>query len=216
MINKIWKFSFLLSILGIIILTTIYIFTSNVNFKINGKSDIELELNEVYNDEGFTAKVFKWDLSQKVKIYDNIKNDIVGSYRINYKLSFIGKEYVLFRYINVVDKIPPTIKLKGNDEIKLYVGEKYNEAGVEAYDNYDQDISNLIKIESNLDVEKEGSYQIIYSVKDSSGNESSVIRNITIEKKKETTINKIETTKENYNINDPIVKYIKEKNIMFL
>ena len=211
MINKIWKFSFLLSILGIIILTTIYIFTSNVNFKINGKSDIELELNEVYNDEGFTAKVFKWDLSQKVKIYDNIKNDIVGSYRINYKLSFIGKEYVLFRYINVVDKIPPTIKLKGNDEIKLYVGEKYNEAGVEAYDNYDQDISNLIKIESNLDVEKEGSYQIIYSVKDSSGNESSVIRNITIEKKKETTINKIETTKENYNINDPIVKYIKEK-----
>lgn len=212
LINKIWKIFFLLSIIGIILVTVIFIFTSNVNFKLNGINNKELVLGDVYNEEGFTAKLFKWDISHNVEIYNNLNTNILGEYRIDYKLSFLGQDYVLFRTIKVIDNISPTIELNGKDEIKLYIGEKYNEEGAKAYDNYDKDISYLIQINSNLDIEKEGSYQIIYSVKDSSGNENSVIRNITIEKKKETNINKTEVNKENYNINDPIVKYIKEKN----
>jgi len=212
LINKIWKISFLLSIVGIIILIIVFVFTSNVNFKLNGINNQELILGDVYNEEGFTAKLFKWDISQNVEIHNNLTTNVLGEYRIDYKLSFLGHDYFLFRTIKVIDNISPTIELNGKGEIKLYIGEKYNEEGAKAYDNYDKDISDLIKINSNLDIEKEGSYQIIYSVRDSSGNESSVIRNITIEKKKETTINKIEANKESYNINDPIVKYIKEKN----
>lgn len=194
MISKIWKTSFLLSIIGIIILIGVYVFVNNITFKLKGSNNIELELNETYSDEGFIAQVFKWDISNKVKTDNNLNNSIVGNYKTNYKLSFLGKNYYLVRNIKVIDKTIPTIKLNGKDEIKIYVGEKYNDEGASANDNYDGDISQLIEVENNLNTEQEGNYQIIYSIKDSSGNSNSVIRNIIVEKKK--VINKIENKNE--------------------
>lgn len=210
LISKIWKTSFLLSIIGIIILIGVYIFVNNVTFKLKGSNNIELELNETYSDEGFIAQVFKWDISNKVKTDNNLNNSIVGNYKTNYKLSFLGKNYYLVRNIKVIDKTIPTIKLNGKDEIKIYVGEKYNDEGASANDNYDGDISQLIEVENNLNTEQEGNYQIIYSIKDSSGNSNSIIRNIIVEKKK--VINKIENKNESYDKNDPIIKYVKENN----
>lgn len=210
MISKIWKFSFLLSIIGVIILTIVYFSINNITFKVKGSADIELELNEIYIDEGVIAKVFKWDISHKVKFDNNLNTSIIGLYKINYKLSFLGHNYYLVRNIKVIDKTKPNIKLNGKDEITIYVGEKYIDEGAHAIDNYDGDISHLIEVESNLNTEQEGIYQIIYSIKDSSGNNSSVVRKIIVEQKK--VINKIENKNDNYDKNDPVIKYVKENN----
>ena len=74
LISKIWKTSFLLSIIGIIILIGVYVFVNNITFKLKGSNNIELELNETYSDEGFIAQVFKWDISNKVKTDNNLNN----------------------------------------------------------------------------------------------------------------------------------------------
>ena len=212
MLNKFSKFTLCISIVGIIFLTTIYILTSNVIFQLKGEKLVKLQLNESYVDNGIVATIFKYDISKYVKTSNDLDIKHIGLYSIKYSLNFIGHNYILTRNIEVIDSIPPTIKLNGEKEIKLYVGDTYTEEGATAIDNYDNDLTESIKIEGNVDTSKEGKYEINYLVEDSSGNKNSVSRVITIETKKESIIEKKIDNTPSYNMNDPIVKYIKEHN----
>ena len=212
MLNKFWKFTLSIAIVGIIILTTIYILKINLTFKLKGEEFIKLQLNQSYNDDGYVATIFKWDISKNVKTHNDLDIKKIGTYNIKYILNIIGHNYILNRQIEVIDNTPPTIKLNGEKEIKLYVGDTYTEEGATAIDNYDNDLTESIKIEGNVDTAKEGNYEINYLVEDSSGNKNSVSRVIIIEKKKEVVIEKKIDNTSSYNINDPIVKYIKDHN----
>ena len=75
------------------------------------------------------------------------------------------------------DKTPPIITLKGKISITLLLNQKYIEYGADAIDNKDGNISNFVKIDSSLlDISKEGTYSVIYSVVDKSGNKLSIKR----------------------------------------
>lgn len=63
----------------------------------------------------------------------------------------------------------PKITLKGNKIITINLNENYKEIGYKAFDTKDGDITNKVKIKNNVDSSKEGSYEIIYSVKNSDG-----------------------------------------------
>lgn len=212
MIKRLWQISLLLSIFGVFMLILIYIFTCNVIFELKGEKVIELEVFDSYDDKGVVATVFEHNISNRVETVSDLDTNVIGVYNINYTLSFLEHDYILNRTVKVIDNVSPVIELKGNSEIKLFVGDKYDDEGATAYDNYDKNVSDLISVESNLNIEKEGNYEIIYFVKDSSGNESSISRNIIVEKKEEALINKVETKKETYDFDDPIIKYIKQNN----
>ena len=212
MLNKFYKFTLSIAIVGIIILTTIYIFTINLTFKLRGNEFIKLQLNQSYNDDRYVATIFKWDISKKVKTYNNIDIKKVGTYNIKYILNFIGHNYILNRQIDVIDSVPPTIELNGEKKIKLYVGDTYIENGATATDNYDGDLTDFIKIDGSVDTAKEGIYEINYSVEDSSRNKNSITRVVTVEKKNESITKNNQDNTPTYNLNDPIVKYIKEHN----
>lgn len=212
MLNKFWKFTLCIAIVGIIFLATIYILTNNVIFKLKGEELVKLQLNEAYVDNGIVATIFKYDISKYVKTSNNLDIEHIGTYNIKYNLNFIGHNYILNRSIEVIDSIPPTIELNGEKEIKLYVGDTYTEEGAIAVDNYDNDLTKFIKIEGNVDTEKEGKYEINYLVEDLSGNKNSITRIVTIEKKKEVVVERKIDNTPSYNMNDPIVKYIKEHN----
>ncbi|MGN1311413.1 MAG: immunoglobulin-like domain-containing protein [Bacilli bacterium] len=205
MLNKLWKFTLSLSVIGILLLTIVFILTTNVDFILIGNTNINIKLNENYIEEGYIATIFKKDISNKVSITNNFNSSIIGNYTIEYNLSFLGKKYKLNRTITVIDDEIPMINLNGEEEITLYINQTYHEEGAYAFDNYDKDITNQIKIESNLDTTKEGDYQIIYSVRDSSGNENSITRKISV--KKNTIYNP-----NIYRPDDTIVRYIKENN----
>ena len=76
------------------------------------------------------------------------------------------------------DTTPPIIELKGKQEIILKLGEHYREFGVNAYDNYDGDISNLVNITGSVNSNKVGFYTLNYSVKDSNGNISKTVTRV--------------------------------------
>lgn len=66
--------------------------------------------------------------------------------------------YFLYAYFTV-----PEIMLKGSSEVTVVINSKYQDAGAVAkLDN--MDISDNIKVDSNLDVKKVGNYNITYSV----------------------------------------------------
>lgn len=78
------------------------------------------------------------------------------------------------------DIMPPKIVLNGNSEEYLVCGEKYIEKGAIATDDKDGDLTNYIEIESNLNTNVAGAYEIKYSVSDSSKNKTEEIRKIRV------------------------------------
>ena len=192
MIKKIRKYTLITTIILILALTTTYIFTKNINFSLNGENNTTIPLNKSYNDPGAHATIFKLNINKNIKTYSNLDTSKIGKYNITYNLSFLNHTYTLNRQIEVVDPTPPTIKLNGDETIRLCIGDNYIEKGAIAYNNQNKDLSNLIKIEGSVDTTKEGIYELNYYVTDVLGNISSTKRIIKVE--------------------DPISKYIKENN----
>ena len=205
MLNKFWKYTLFITVVGIVLLVSTYVFVNKTIFKLNGDKVVKLQLNQSYSDAGATATVFKWNISKKIKTYNDIDTTKIGTYNVVYTLNFLGHDYTLNRKVQVIDDIPPIIKLNGDTEIKIYVGDNYVENGATADDNYDKDLTKYIKTDGTVDTTKVGIYEINYSIEDSSGNKANISRVVTVEKKKEL----IKKTPQTYNLNDPIVKYIK-------
>lgn len=163
----------------------INVLKENLSFELLGQKSVILGVGDVYNDSGYNAHVFDWNLNDKVQIYNNLDTGVIGNYHIEYVLPLFNEEHHLERDIEVIDSVPPVIELVGDAEITMYTNDEYYENGAIANDDYDGDISDKIKIESNLDVSQEGEYAVKYIVYDSSGNRSDVSRKIIIEKKPE-------------------------------
>ena len=105
----------------------------------------------------------------------------VGKYEVKYYFVYNDERYEQIQIINIVDNEPPIITLEGNSVVIL-VGEKYNEPGYKALDNYDGDIKEKVEIKSSIDNTKPGDYTITYIVADSSDNKSEVSRKVTVKK----------------------------------
>ena len=125
-----------------------------------------------------------------VEVIDNIDITQLGEYEVKYKAcNKYNKCTEITRKVEVKDLEAPKISLNRPD-LKIPVGNTYNEYGATAIDNYDQYLGD-IKIESNVDTSKEGTYEVKYSICDSSNNCSEKIRKVTVFKQetKETNAN---------------------------
>lgn len=99
------------------------------------------------------------------------------------------------------DTEKPVITLKGNSEITLNQGDKYNDEGARATDNIDGDITSKIKVSGKVDITKSGTYTITYTVTDKAGNRTEVTRKVTVVATITTTMSttkKKTTTKKSY------------------
>ncbi len=146
-----------------------------VNFKLVGKEEIEINIGEEpYKEEGYKARLYNKDVTKSVKVTDNIDYTEIGNYEIKYRIVIkelnIDKTFV--RKVNVVDKIAPELVIDSDPEVYANLYEEFNAPTYHANDNYDGDITDRVKIKSDLDVSKEGEYIQKYTVKDSSGNKS--------------------------------------------
>ena len=61
------------------------------------------------------------------------------------------------------------------------MGDAYEEPGYSAIDAVEGDLTNKVKINSNLDTSKQGTYRIIYSVTNSDGVTTSETRTIIVQ-----------------------------------
>lgn len=105
----------------------------------------------------------------------------IGEYIVRYYIDYDNHMYEETQTINIVDTTKPTITIEGKN-VTLLVGEKYKESGFNVDDNYDRDLKDKVVIESNVDTSKAGTYKVTYKVSDSSGNEATAERTITVKK----------------------------------
>lgn len=148
--------------------------------KLNGELECEIEYGSEFNELGFTAiDEYDGDISNEVVVTKlEIDKD---NYENHYKVQdSSGNVSEVTRHIKFIDTTVPVISLNGNSVISVITGNTYIEQGATANDNRDGDISKNIEISGDVDTSKEGTYIVTYSVKDSSGNVSSVKRNVIV------------------------------------
>lgn len=144
-----------------------------------GDNSINVEVFSDYVDAGATAyDNIDQDLTNSIITINNVDTNLLGIYYVNYTVKDnAGNTETKTRTVNVVDTISPTITLLGENPQIITLGNLYSELGATAKDNYDGDLTNNISINiSNIDIYVLGSYEIFYTVLDSSGNEKQVIR----------------------------------------
>ena len=166
----------LLSIISIIFI----FFNPLLKIKLIGK-DETIEVFSSYKDKGVKIEGTK----NKVKITSKVNVNKLGTYTITYKITSLKTTKTIKRKVTVIDTTTPTITLKDSD-ITIYQNDTYNEPGYTAEDNYDKDITNKVKVTNNLDNTKTGTYEITYTVEDSSKNKTEVKRKVTVIEKPKT------------------------------
>lgn len=145
---------------------------------LKGEQEITLEYGEHYQEVGAEAwlidpKGEKTPISVEV-IQNGLVNDqAVGTYKVEYTAIYKEQSCTVYRTVHIVDTQAPVITLMGEVNVTILPTESYQEAGFTAADNYDGDLTDKVHKE-----EKDG--VITYTVTDSSGNMSSVVRMLII------------------------------------
>ncbi len=159
---------------------------------LNGEDNITINYNDNYNDMGAKSYILGKDYSSRIKIDGEVNTNKVGTYEIKYiiKVNYLKRSNYVTRKITVVDKEAPIINLKGEKEINIKLGSNYEENGFSAEDNVDGNITDKVKITNNIDKNKVGKYEVIYTVTDSSNNTSNIVRYVNVIEKKSIKLDK--------------------------
>lgn len=155
----------------------LYIFEKPI-FELIGDEEIQIEVKTNFSDPGFTATLHNIDIRNKVKIAGNVDINKIGKYDLTYKLEYLTGEKTLSRTVIVSDSQKPTITLKGDIDCIMYSNANYDEAGYAATDNYDGNITDKVTV--NKEEINDKKYKLIYTVTDSSGNQTTCERTVTL------------------------------------
>ena len=128
-----------------------------------------------YQEEGYTA-------------IDNYDGDITANVvaeeregKVYYSITdSSGNQATAEREIIYKDVIAPVINLYGRQNITMYVGGIYTEAGYNAVDECDGDITGNVSVTGGVNTQQPGLYSVVYQVSDSSGNVTVVQRTIQV------------------------------------
>ncbi len=162
-----------ISVLAIGLITGVYYTVPQISLK--GEKVVVLNYEEEYKESGVEAKFLGKDISEDVKVKGKVDSKKLGTYKIVYEVKGVFKRKIT-RTVKVEDRVAPVFKISDEKEVYLCPGTKYEKEEVSAIDAYDGDVTDKIKVEITDD-------EAIYSVKDSSGNEKKVRKELIYEDK---------------------------------
>ena len=121
----------------------------------------------------------------------------LGPQDVTLKLEYEGENFEKTFHVDVVDKKEPEIILN-ETAIIVDLNEKIDVASyiVEVKDNYDTLNVDDIEIENNVDLKNPGDYEIVYTIKDSSGNIGKSILKVKVKGDREVTSSKDDKKEE--------------------
>lgn len=170
----------------ILILLALLLFISPflfINITMIGDKNIVLNYGDKYSESGYRAKMFNKNITNDIKVTDNIKDDI-GKYKVIYSYKFLFYKIKRVRNVEVKDIEKPKLELTGGNVYETTVNEEYNDPGYSAIDNKDGDITDQVVVSGSVDNKVLGDYPVTYKVTDSSGNKEKQVRTVKVVKKK--------------------------------
>lgn len=138
---------------------------------LKGNNSIELNYKDEYKEAGYDLIVRGKNKSKDVLVDGRVNTSKLGKYVLTYSYHVGFFKVSKRRIVYVKDLQKPAIILSGAKEIYVCPGEKFLEDDYQAKDNYDGDLTKKVKV-----TEKKG--EILYKVKDSHGNSTTLKRKI--------------------------------------
>ena len=122
----------------------------------------------------------------KMKATDNYDGDLTEKIETKFKDDKVivsikdssGNKTTKNLETKVEDKEAPVITVNGQKTVYVSVGSTYTDEGASAIDNCDGEIK--VDVNNSVDTSKEGVYTVIYTAKDSSGNEAKEQREVKV------------------------------------
>lgn len=152
-----------------------------------GDAEIEIAVDTAYIDSGAVAiDNYDGDISASITTSGEVKTDELGTYTVAYNVSDSSGNPAaeVVRTVHVTpasDTTRPVITLIGSDAMTVPLGSDFTDPGASAVDTVDGDLTSSMVVTGLVDTSITGTYTIIYSVTDSSGNESiPVTRSVTV------------------------------------
>jgi len=168
-------------LLALIIGGLIYVFIYHVNgfqleLNLLGEERIVLDYGQTYAEAGAVARFYGSHMivdgiDVPVKITGSVDENQLGRYEIRYEASYERWHRTAVRTVEVIDREAPRILLAEKTGNYVLPGDQYREEGFMARDNHDGDLTDQVVKTVLAD-------RILYQVQDSSGNRTSVIRQI--------------------------------------
>lgn len=143
-----------------------------------GEAHTVMDYGQPYEDLGCEARLcgsrfFRngFPVRAKVTAEGEVNTDVLGTYEITYRVTWLRWETDAKRQVKVVDTKGPEITLVTNEDWLTVVGEPYAEEGFSAVDEYDGDLTERVTATEENGI-------VTYRVSDLSGNEAVVQRKI--------------------------------------
>lgn len=146
---------------------------------LDGAEEISIYQGDSFIEPGYSGRDNKNnDLTDNIVVDNQVDSQTIGTYEIIYKLNDTTKK----RIVNVVEKGVGNIfiYLLGEDPIILNVGDTYTEPGYNATDSIDSNITDKVQVTNNIDTSKIGTYEVVYTVTNSSGITTSKVRKVVV------------------------------------
>lgn len=155
----------------------LFIYQKFVKQQLHFKDDLTVEINGKFDPLSYISEVENGSIKEVTCQSKNLNIKKLGEYEITY--TYKDRDYEAT--IQVVDTTKP--EFKGIDDLTVLINTTPDlKAGVEVSDNSLEEIQYKID-DKKLDTSKEGTYEVTYSAKDSSGNKIAAKRKIEVIKK---------------------------------
>ena len=173
-----------------------------------GDASMSLELGDTFNDPGATATDnYDGNITNNIASSGSVDVNSAGTYVIAYNVTDSQGNVATQIIRTVVIGTPPSINLQGDNPQTIQYGVTYIELGATSSDVEDGDLTPSISITGSVNSSILGTYNIQYSVTDSSGNTTIVQRVVNVVDTTLPIINLIGGTIENIEVgsvyNDP-------------
>ena len=140
---------------------------------VTGDITVTIEVGSTYTDAGVTASDnYDGDLTSSIVEVSTVDATTVGAYTVTYNITDANGNAAaeVTRTVNVVDTTVPVITLLGDATVTIEVGSTYTDAGADAIDTYDGDLTSSIVTVNPVDTDVVGVYTVTYNVTDTNGN----------------------------------------------
>lgn len=165
----------MVSITGGIGIIGLHYYTAETYMTMNGQPEMTVGLYGLFEDPGVTAKRGGRDISNKVEVKSSVDTTEPGDYTITYHCGNFTAE----RKVTVLDHMSPKLKLKGEQLIRMKLGDTFEEPGFTAKADDGTNLNDRVEVSENS-FKRAGTYDISYTVTDDEGKTTRVSRRISI------------------------------------
>jgi uncharacterized repeat protein (TIGR01451 family) len=145
---------------------------------LNGASPLTVECHTSFTDPGATA-ADGCEGPVNVSASGSVNPDVVGSYSITYTATDSGGHTATeTRTVNVVDTTAPLVTLNGASSVTIECHTVYTDAGASATDSCAGTATPTST--SDVNVNAPGTYHVVWSATDPSGNTGTATRTVTV------------------------------------